>query len=39
VVAEAAQAPGSLHILVNGGSAPGGATTATGPIETVIDED
>jgi NAD(P)-dependent dehydrogenase (short-subunit alcohol dehydrogenase family) len=25
--------------LVNSGSAPGGSTTATGPIETVIDED
>jgi NAD(P)-dependent dehydrogenase (short-subunit alcohol dehydrogenase family) len=28
-----------LHILVNSGSAPGGSATATGPIETVIDED
>ncbi|HJU16923.1 MAG TPA: SDR family NAD(P)-dependent oxidoreductase [Stellaceae bacterium] len=30
---------GGLHILVNSGSAPGGSTTATGPIETVVDED
>ena len=39
MVAEAAQQLGGLHILVNSGSAPGGSTTATGPIETVIDED
>src|SRR6516225_990185 len=39
VVAEAAQQLGGLHILVNSGSHPGGSTTATGPIETVIDED
>src|SRR5271156_4199376 len=39
MVAEAAQHLGRLHILVNSGSAPGGSTTATGPIETVIDED
>src|SRR5256886_6613356 len=39
VVAEAAQKLGGLHILVNSGSAPGGSTTATGPIETVVDED
>src|SRR5881227_1559118 len=38
-VAEAAQQLGGLHILVNSGSAPGGSATATGPIETVIDED
>jgi len=38
-VAEAAQQLGGLHILVNSGSAPGGSVTATGPIETVIDED
>jgi hypothetical protein len=36
---EAAQQLGGLHILVNSGSAPGGSVTATGPIETVIDED
>jgi hypothetical protein len=37
-VAEAAEQLGGLHILVNSGSAPGGSPTATGPIETVIDE-
>src|SRR5947207_12464335 len=39
MVADAAQQLGGVHILVNSGSAPGGSTTATGPIETVIDED
>jgi NAD(P)-dependent dehydrogenase (short-subunit alcohol dehydrogenase family) len=39
MVAEAAEQLGGLHILVNSGSAPGGSPTATGPIETVIDED
>ncbi len=39
MVAEAAQQLGGLHILVNSGSAPGGSATATGPIETVVDED
>ena len=39
MVAKAAQQLGALHILVNSGSAPGGSATATGPIETVIDED
>jgi NAD(P)-dependent dehydrogenase (short-subunit alcohol dehydrogenase family) len=39
MVAEAASKFGGLHILVNSGSAPGGSTTATGPIETVVDED
>jgi NAD(P)-dependent dehydrogenase (short-subunit alcohol dehydrogenase family) len=39
MVAEAAQQLGGVHILVNSGSAPGGSATATGPIETVIDED
>src|SRR5215469_3864590 len=38
-VAEAAQQLGGLHILVNSGSAPGGSPTATGPIDTVVDED
>src|SRR5207249_6076958 len=38
-VAQAADRLGGLHILVNSGSAPGGSTTATGPIETVVDED
>jgi NAD(P)-dependent dehydrogenase (short-subunit alcohol dehydrogenase family) len=39
MVAEAAQQLGGLHILVNSGSAPGGSPTATGPIDTVVDED
>src|SRR5947208_15032520 len=39
MVAEAAQQLGGLHILVNSGSAPGGAATASGPIEAVVDED
>jgi NAD(P)-dependent dehydrogenase (short-subunit alcohol dehydrogenase family) len=40
MVAEAAQQlGGTLHILVNSGSHPGGSATATGPIETVVDED
>src|SRR5690349_23056253 len=39
MVDEAAQQLGGLHILVNSGSAPGGSATATGPIETIIDED
>jgi NAD(P)-dependent dehydrogenase (short-subunit alcohol dehydrogenase family) len=38
-VAEAAERLGGLHILVNSGSPPGGSATATGPIETVVDED
>ncbi len=37
MVAEAAERLGGLHILVNSGSLPGG--TATGPIETIIDEE
>jgi len=39
MVAQAAADLGGLHILVNSGSAPGGSATATGPIETVVDED
>src|ERR1051325_11661172 len=39
MVAEAATQLGGMHILVNSGSAPGGSATATGPIETVVDED
>jgi NAD(P)-dependent dehydrogenase (short-subunit alcohol dehydrogenase family) len=39
MVAEAAERLGGLHILVNSGSPPGGSATATGPIETVVDED
>ena len=38
-VAQAAERLGGLHILVNSGSAPGGSATATGPIESVVDED
>jgi len=38
-VAQAAERLGGLHILVNSGSTPGGSATATGPIETVVDED
>jgi NAD(P)-dependent dehydrogenase (short-subunit alcohol dehydrogenase family) len=37
MIARAAERLGGLHILVNSGSLPGG--TATGPIETVKDED
>jgi NAD(P)-dependent dehydrogenase (short-subunit alcohol dehydrogenase family) len=39
MVAQAATQLGGLHILVNSGSPPGGSATATGPIETVVDED
>src|SRR6266702_3091655 len=39
MVADAAQQLGGLHILVNSGSPPGGSATATGPIETIVDED
>jgi NAD(P)-dependent dehydrogenase (short-subunit alcohol dehydrogenase family) len=39
MVAQAAAQLGGLHILVNSGSPPGGSPTATGPIETVEDED
>ena len=35
----AADQLGGLHILVNSGSSPGGSPTATGAIETVVDED
>lgn len=35
----AAEALGGLHILINSGSAPGGSATATGYIDTVVDED
>ena len=38
-VAQAAERLGGLHILVNSGSPPGGSASATGPIETVVDED
>jgi NAD(P)-dependent dehydrogenase (short-subunit alcohol dehydrogenase family) len=39
MVAQAARQLGGLDILVNSGSPPGGSATATGPIETVVDED
>src|SRR5882672_22699 len=39
MVAQAAAQLGGLHILVNSGSAPGGSATATGPIESIVDED
>lgn len=39
VVSETARQLGGVHILVNSGSAPGGSATATGPIETLVDED
>jgi len=39
MVAQAAERLGGLHILVNSGSPPGGSAAATGPIETVVDED
>src|SRR5256885_8868792 len=39
MVAEAVAQLGGVHILVNSGSPPGGSATATGPIETVVDED
>jgi NAD(P)-dependent dehydrogenase (short-subunit alcohol dehydrogenase family) len=39
VVAQAAEQLGGLHILVNSASHPGGSATATGPVETVVDED
>src|SRR5262245_29494981 len=39
MVDEAAKQLGGVHILINSGSAPGGSAAATGPIETVVDED
>ena len=38
-VAAAARELGGLHILVNSGSYPGGSPTATGRIDTIVDED
>ena len=38
-VNDAAKELGGLHILVNSGSQPGGSRTATGPIETIVDDD
>src|SRR6266571_5880124 len=39
MVSQAAAQLGGLHILVNSGSPPGGSAGATGPIESVVDED
>ncbi len=39
VTAETAEKLGGLHILVNSASLPGGSPTATGPIESVNDDD
>ena len=39
VTTEAAERLGGLHILVNSGSYPGGSASATGPIETVDEDD
>src|SRR6059036_1686698 len=39
MVEQAAAQLGGVHILVNSGSPPGGSPTATGPIESVVDED
>ena len=39
VVAEAADRLGGLHILVNSAALPGGSSTASGPVETVNDDD
>ena len=39
VVSEAATRLGGLHILVNSASLPGGSPSATGPIDSIDDED
>src|SRR5262245_13853614 len=39
MVEQVARQLGGVDILVNSGSPPGGSATATGPIETVVDED
>ena len=39
IVAQAAKRLGGLHILITSASYPGGTATATGPIETIVDED
>ncbi len=39
MVAQAAESLGGLHILVNSASLPGGSPNATGPLETLVDED
>ena len=38
-VDKAAEELGDLHILINSGSPPGGSRTATGRIDTIVDED
>ena len=39
VIDDAARKLGGLHILINSGSRPGGSPTATGRIDTIVDED
>ena len=39
MVTAAAEALGSLHVLINSGSAPGGSPNAIGRIDTIVDED
>jgi NAD(P)-dependent dehydrogenase (short-subunit alcohol dehydrogenase family) len=39
MVAQVVAQLGGLHILVNSGSPPGGSASATGPIESVVDEE
>jgi NAD(P)-dependent dehydrogenase (short-subunit alcohol dehydrogenase family) len=39
LMVEAAEKLGGLHILINSASLPGGSATATGPIETVNEDD
>ncbi len=39
MVEKAVQQLGGVHILVNSGSPPGGSASATGPIDSVVDED
>jgi NAD(P)-dependent dehydrogenase (short-subunit alcohol dehydrogenase family) len=39
MVTQAARQLGGLHILVNSGSPPGGSAGATGPIESIVDEE
>ena len=38
-IAEAAERLGGLHILINSAALPGGSSTASGPVETVNDDD
>ena len=39
MVDQAAEQLGGLHLLINSGSRPGGSPTATGRIDTIVDED